>query len=294
MNRPSALTFKFWLKAILSAVWLLVASTVWADAEHAGSTQQFLESSSEFCASYAPFSWTVTRQGDTAGRYGTAVPGDKFTFAATGNGTGTWRIVNDESGTSTLAAGGVFPGSLTYTVPVGGTVTGMGFFVDTYAGSGDTISGSCTSTTLYTLSVTKSGAGLGTVTSNPTGINCGSACSGSFSGSVTLTATPATGSTFAGWSGACTGTGTCAVTVDAGTRVTATFNLNPFAGSHHRRHRGRHLDADRNRHHPDHVQCPGHGKIGCGVRYVLGARRGFGRAGHINRREQPTHCDQYP
>jgi hypothetical protein len=29
---------------------------------------------------------------------------------------------------------------------------------------------------------------------------------------------------FAGWSGACTGTGTCTVTMNANTAVTATFN----------------------------------------------------------------------
>jgi hypothetical protein len=45
---------------------------------------------------------------------------------------------------------------------------------------------------------------------------------------VTLTATPATGSTFTGWSGACTGTGTCAVTMDAAKNLAATFNIAPF------------------------------------------------------------------
>ena len=41
--------------------------------------------------------------------------------------------------------------------------------------------------------------------------------------SVTLVAVPATGSTFAGWSGACTGTGTCTVAMTAARTVTATF-----------------------------------------------------------------------
>ncbi|MGI8683457.1 MAG: fibronectin type III domain-containing protein, partial [Mycobacteriales bacterium] len=77
----------------------------------------------------------------------------------------------------------------------------------------------------YTLSVTKAGTGTGDITSSPTGINCGSTCSASYpSGtSVGLSATPATGSTFAGWSGACTDTGPCAVTMDAAKSVTATF-----------------------------------------------------------------------
>jgi hypothetical protein len=61
-------------------------------------------------------------------------------------------------------------------------------------------------------------------------INCGSTCSATYTGgaSVTLTATPASGSTFAGWSGACTGTGTCALSIDAAKNITATFNLIPF------------------------------------------------------------------
>ncbi len=85
-----------------------------------------------------------------------------------------------------------------------------------------------------TLTVTKAGTGSGTVTSSPSGISCGSTCSASFASGtqVTLTASPADGSTFAGWSGGgCTGTGTCVVTLTAATTVTATFNTstNNFA-----------------------------------------------------------------
>jgi RHS repeat-associated protein len=79
----------------------------------------------------------------------------------------------------------------------------------------------------YTLTITKAGTGSGTVTSSPTGINCGSTCSASFTSGtkVTLTAATAANSSFAGWSGACTGTGTCSVTLSAAKSVTATFNL---------------------------------------------------------------------
>ena len=75
------------------------------------------------------------------------------------------------------------------------------------------------------LTVALAGAGTGTVTSNPSGINCGQTCSGNFNSgsSVTLTATPATGFSFAGWSGACTGMSICTVTVSSATTVTATF-----------------------------------------------------------------------
>jgi hypothetical protein len=77
----------------------------------------------------------------------------------------------------------------------------------------------------YALSVSKSGSGSGTITSNTGGINCGSTCSATFNSgtTVTLTASPASGSTFGGWSDACTGTGTCIVTMTAAQTVGATF-----------------------------------------------------------------------
>jgi 5-hydroxyisourate hydrolase-like protein (transthyretin family) len=80
-----------------------------------------------------------------------------------------------------------------------------------------------------TLTVLKSGTGSGTVTSSPAGINCGSDCSESYDQgtSVTLTATPASGSIFGGWSGACSGTGTCVVIMNADIAVTAAFSAGP-------------------------------------------------------------------
>jgi hypothetical protein len=80
--------------------------------------------------------------------------------------------------------------------------------------------------TSQTLTVTKAGIGTGTVTSSPAGINCGSDCNESYAigTSVTLTAAPGAGSTFAGWSGACSGTGSCAVSMTVARSVTATFN----------------------------------------------------------------------
>jgi hypothetical protein len=70
--------------------------------------------------------------------------------------------------------------------------------------------------------------GEGTVESNPAGINCTSPaqeeCTAEFEGTVTLTATPASGYTFAGWLGCKhTGPGTCTVTVDESMEVTAVF-----------------------------------------------------------------------
>lgn len=77
------------------------------------------------------------------------------------------------------------------------------------------------------LTVTKSGTGMGTVSSSPSGINCGSTCLVGYNigTAVTLTASPSGGSTFTGWGGACTGTGVCVVTMDAAKSVTATFTV---------------------------------------------------------------------
>jgi Divergent InlB B-repeat domain len=81
------------------------------------------------------------------------------------------------------------------------------------------------------LTVNKAGAGSGTVASSPSGISCGATCSASFdTGSmVTLTPTADAGSIFAGWSGACAGTGACVVTMDAAKSVTAAFDLLPVS-----------------------------------------------------------------
>jgi PKD repeat protein len=96
-----------------------------------------------------------------------------------------------------------------------------------------------TGTVSYTLTVNKTGStGTGTVTSEPSGINCGPDCTEPYNSgiAVTLTAAPDAGSSFAGWSGGgCSGTGSCAVTINSNTTVTAIFNTVPpiadFTGS---------------------------------------------------------------
>jgi hypothetical protein len=73
--------------------------------------------------------------------------------------------------------------------------------------------------------LTVSVTGSGTVASNPSGINCPSTCSHTFTGGsqVTLTPTPASGWAFSSWGGACSGSGGCTVTMNAAESVTATF-----------------------------------------------------------------------
>jgi hypothetical protein len=83
----------------------------------------------------------------------------------------------------------------------------------------------------YTLNIVKSGTGSGTVASSPSGLNCGSDCSESYSANtkITLTATPASGSTFTGWSG----DSDCSdgvVIMTANRACTATFNKTVVQG----------------------------------------------------------------
>ncbi|MGH8102966.1 MAG: InlB B-repeat-containing protein, partial [bacterium] len=83
----------------------------------------------------------------------------------------------------------------------------------------------------FQVSVSKSGAGEGTVTSSPAGINCGSRCSaGSPAGTtLTLTAVPNGVSTFGGWSGTCAGIGNCVFQIDTTKEATANFGLLNFS-----------------------------------------------------------------
>lgn len=91
----------------------------------------------------------------------------------------------------------------------------------------------------YTLTVDNSGTGTGkgAVTSDVAGINCGSDCTEIYNPGtqVILTPQPDAISAFTGWSGDCTGSGNCVLTMDSDKSVTATFDILPpvadFTGS---------------------------------------------------------------
>jgi hypothetical protein len=82
------------------------------------------------------------------------------------------------------------------------------------------------------LTVTKAGMGGGTVTSAPARIDCGAVCSADFADGtvVMLTPTPANGSSFTSWSGDCSGSGSCVVTMNQARNVTASFAPLPPGG----------------------------------------------------------------
>ncbi len=82
--------------------------------------------------------------------------------------------------------------------------------------------------TAPSLTVSLAGAGSGTVAG--TGIDCPSECATLYptSTTVTLTATPASGSTFDGWTGGgCSGTAACTTTVTGIESITASFTPTP-------------------------------------------------------------------
>jgi Divergent InlB B-repeat domain len=183
-----------------------------------------------------------TADGDSISRLvtGTGVPvGPTLTVTKSGAGTGTVTSSPTGIDCGAACAASYATGTqvtLTATPATGSTFTG-------WSGGGCTGTGTCVVTMTadttvtagfvvqsFALTVNTSGTGTGTVTSAPTGINCGSTCSTSFSSNteVTLTATATTDSIFTGWSGACTGTGACVVTMNAAKAVTANFTVPTF------------------------------------------------------------------
>jgi uncharacterized repeat protein (TIGR01451 family) len=84
---------------------------------------------------------------------------------------------------------------------------------------------------VYTLTVTKSGNGTGTVNGGVAGeINCGSVCTDKYllGTPVVVNANADASSTFDSWGGACSGaTPTCSLTMDQDKTVTATFTAAP-------------------------------------------------------------------
>ncbi|MBI4699289.1 MAG: PKD domain-containing protein [Nitrospirae bacterium] len=82
--------------------------------------------------------------------------------------------------------------------------------------------------TVCNLTVTKAGSGAGTVTSSPSGINCGTDCQEQYGGGtvVMLTAMPDPGSTLTGWTGGgCNGTGDCSIYMTADKTTQASFGV---------------------------------------------------------------------
>ena len=104
-----------------------------------------------------------------------------------------------------------------------------------FDGTNPVVKSASTGLPKYALTVTRSGAGGGTVTSSPAGIDCGAGCSASFTEGtvVTLTATPAAGSAFTRWVGCTPVAGKprqCTVKIEAAASARAVFAVTPVVG----------------------------------------------------------------
>jgi alpha-tubulin suppressor-like RCC1 family protein len=120
------------------------------------------------------------------------------------------------------------------TIDAAGRATGVSLGTTTITATdstGATASATLTVRDRFTLSVLPAGTGRGSVTSSPSGINCGADCSELYDSgnTVILTAAADSRSTVAGWIGCETVSGaTCTVTMNAARTVTAIFDLKRF------------------------------------------------------------------
>jgi photosystem II stability/assembly factor-like uncharacterized protein len=145
-----------------------------------------------------------------------------------------WPLAIDPQTPTTVYAGSNWggvakstDGGLSWTASLGGPVHALALDplspTTVYAGTpaGVFVTTPATSEAQFILSL--STVGSGTITASPAPVS-GTYAAGTV---VSLTATPASGSQFGGWSGACSGTGACSVTMDAAKSVTATFSALP-------------------------------------------------------------------
>ncbi|MEI7672727.1 MAG: chitobiase/beta-hexosaminidase C-terminal domain-containing protein, partial [Deltaproteobacteria bacterium] len=174
------------------------------------------------------YTWTVdttaptTTANPAGGAYGAA---QSVTLSANEQAT----IYYATNGTIPTAASAVYSAP----IPIAATST-LKFFAKDMVGNVEAVKTQTYTIGLslaYILTISRSGSGTGAVNSNTAGIACGDVCSETYTSgaavSVTLTAAPEAGSAFAGWSGDCSGTGTCTLSMLSNRNVTATFTLIP-------------------------------------------------------------------
>jgi uncharacterized repeat protein (TIGR02543 family) len=158
------------------------------------------------------------------------------------------QLINPQNGNFRPIEGGTVFGTTTYTipdflwddaptqpaVPQGNLSNQIALDRDKNQRSSSTppgaYTGETTPPTSFTLTLRKGGSGKGSVVSTPEGIDCDGNCQlASFSynpdANVILFATADMGSIFTGWSGDCTGTESCTVTMNRNRTATATFQI---------------------------------------------------------------------
>lgn len=143
-------------------------------------------------------------------------------------------LAKSGTGSGTVSGGGDYAAG-TLVAPTASAADGSAFtgWTPSDCGTGFALVADTTCTATFALlptyKLTVKRSGDGAITSAPFGIYCGIDCTASYASgtAVALTATPARGYAFAGWSGACSGSGSCRITLDAAKNVAATFKSSP-------------------------------------------------------------------
>lgn len=188
----------------------------------------------DMTAQGGPAGFTITNTSCNGGRFGafSCVGGVAEDMSGTFNlyyddANGNRKLVPGATWSLSIA-GGATSSSLTFAAPTSPVTAQAGRYILVFHGTlgseTGAVAGQVVQLDSFTLSV--SVTGTGTVTSSPAGINCGTNCSAPFASGtlVTLTASPGPGSTFAAWSGTCSGNlPVTAVTLSASSTCLATF-----------------------------------------------------------------------
>jgi len=177
------------------------------------------------------FTFAAWEGGDTAGGTSATITG--FTPASGPAGTSVEISGTNFTGATAVAFNGVSASftvtsdtTIEATVPEGATTGPVSVTTP-----GGTPTSANNFTVQETLTATNAGTGSGTITADSGPINCGATCSAfyEYGTVVTLTATPATGSTYTGWIGCDAVSGaTCTVSMNSPRLVIATFTLQTF------------------------------------------------------------------
>jgi len=240
---------------------------------------------------------TVTsgnRSGSTTLTVGEGTPGTRVTLGVIREGTGGGTVTSSDGSINCGGGGACSASYASGTVvslratPAGGSIFSGWRGCDTVSSTTCMVTVSATRSVAaafdlqtFTLAVNKAGTGSGAVTSSAGGLDCpatSSTCSATYtSGTVmTLTATPAAGSTFGGWRGCDSVSGTsCMVTMSAERSVTVTFTRQRFTLAVAREGTGGGIvTSDDGR-----INCGGGGACSAaydsGTRVTLRARPGF-------------------
>jgi hypothetical protein len=194
---------EFYSSSIDDGMGYSASSTAWWD----GLTQQWYD--------LGPFTLTVSRAGNGWGQVSSSPAGIDCGYSC--------QTSFDAGTTVTLTATTLDPSSVF--MGWSGDCSGTGSCEVTMNQARSVAATFALKTHLY---VSKPGFGSGQVSSDPAAISCGATCQAAFTPGtvVSLSAIPDAGSTFIGWSGECSGTGSCQVTMDQNHNVTALFALN--------------------------------------------------------------------